>query len=249
MKKLIVANFKMNLPPEGVKLYLTKFVAGFTGVRADVVICPSFISLPLANFITKDSLVKLGAQNVSEEEGGEFTGEVCASMLKEAGVQYVIIGHSDRRNKFKESDKLVNKKIKTALKNGLKSILCVGENGVDKNIGKTQDVIRKQIEEGLRGLYENELESVIIAYEPNWAIGTGNNASVKEIEGAAKLIRKIIFENFSEKASRDIQVLYGGSLNERNAATLLNTSGIDGGLFGATAQNVGSFLSIVNSIR
>ena len=249
MKKLIVANFKMNLPPEGVKLYLTKFVAGFTGVRADVVICPSFVSLPVANFITKDSLVKLGAQNVSEEDGGQYTGEISANMLKEAGAQYVIVGHSDRRNKFKESDKLINKKIKTVLKNGLKCILCVGENGVDKNIGKTQDIIRKQLEEGLRGLYENELESVIIAYEPNWAIGTGNSATVKEIENSAKLIRKVILENFSEKASRDIQVLYGGSLNEKNAAALLNSSGIDGGLFGGVSLNVNSFLNIVNSIR
>ena len=249
MKKLIIANFKMNENPEETKLYFTKFVAGFTGARADVVICPSYVSLPLASFITKGSLVKLGAQNVSDEDDGSYTGEVSARMLKSAGAEYVLIGHSDRRNKFKESDKLINKKIKTSLKSGLKCILCVGESAVDKNVGKTYEVIRKQLEEDLRGLYENELESVIIAYDPTWAIGTGNNASVKEVEQAAKLIRKVIYENFSEKASRDIQVIYGGSLNEKNASALLNTAGIDGGLFGGISLNLPAFLNIANSIK
>lgn len=249
MKKLLIANFKMNEAPSETKLYFTKFVAGFSGERADVIICPSYVSLPLASFITAGSPVKLGAQNVSDEDAGAFTGEVSAKMLKSVGAEYVIIGHSERRNKFKESDKLINKKIKTSLKAGLKCILCVGESSVDKNVGKSQEVIRKQLEEGLRGLYENELESVIIAYEPTWAIGTGNNASVKEVEQAAKIIRKVVFENFSEKASRDIQVVYGGSLSERNASALLNTPGIDGGLFGGISLNVSAFLSIANSIK
>ena len=249
MKKLIIGNFKMNQTPEESKAYFTKFVAGFNGNRADVVLCPSYLSLPVATFLAKGSPVKLGAQNVSDEEEGSFTGEVSAQMLKNLGVEYVIVGHSDRRNKFKESDRLVNKKIKTALKNGLKCVLCVGESLADRNTGKTFDVIRHQIEEGVRGLYENELESVIIAYEPIWAIGTGQNASVKDVENAAKVIRKVIFESYSEKASRDIQVIYGGSLNEKNVGALLNCAEIDGGLFGRISLNVNLFLDIANNLK
>lgn len=249
MKKLIVANFKMNEQPNEVKQYFIKFVSQFTGVRADVVICPTYVNIPFAHFLTEGSPVKIGAQNVSDEEQGAFTGEVSAKMLKAYGVEYVLIGHSDRRIKFKESDKLINKKIKTALKNGLKCIVCVGESLADRNTEQTYEVIRKQLEEDLRGLYENELESVIIAYEPVWAIGTGNNASVKDVENAAKVIRKVILENFSEKASRDIQVLYGGSINEKNYSPLLNSAGIDGGLIGGLSLNVNAFLNIVNSVK
>ena len=249
MKKLIIGNFKMNQTPEESKAYFTKFVAGFNGNRADVVLCPSYLSLPVATLLAKGSPVKLGAQNVSDEEEGSFTGEASAQMLKNLRSEYVIVGHSDRRNKFKESDRLVNKKIKTALKNGLKCVLCVGESLADRNTGKTFDVIRHQIEEGVRGLYENELESVIIAYEPIWAIGTGQNASVKDVENAAKVIRKVIFESYSEKASRDIQVIYGGSLNEKNVGALLNCAGIDGGLFGRISLNVNLFLDIANNLK
>ena len=249
MKKLIVANFKMNQNIEEAKAYFTKFVSLFNGERADVIICPPYISLPLASFFTRGSKIKLGAQNVSDEEQGAFTGEISADMIKAVGGEYVIIGHSERRNKFKESDKLINKKIKTSLKNGLKGILCVGESGLDKNAGKTGEVIRKQLEEDLKGLYENELESVIIAYEPIWAIGTGNNATVKDVEFVAKIIRKVILENFSEKASRDIQLLYGGSLNEKNYQALLSATGIDGGLFGGVSLKVDAFLNIANSVK
>ncbi len=249
MKKLIVANFKMNQNLNEAKQYFTKFVANFKGERANVIFCPPFVSLSLANYFLQGTPIKLGAQNVNEEEAGAYTGEISANMLKSVGAEYVIIGHSERRNKFKESDKLINKKIKTSLKNGLKCILCVGESAIDKNSGKTSEIIRKQLEEDLKGLYENELESVIIAYEPIWAIGTGNNASVKDVEMVAKIIRKVIYENFSEKASRDIQLLYGGSLNEKNYQALLGSNGIDGGLFGGVSLKVDSFLNIANSVR
>ena len=249
MKKLIVANFKMNQTPSQTKQYLTKFIAGFTGNRADVIICPSFLSLPISTFLTQGTLVKTGAQNVNDEEEGAYTGEISAQMLKDLGVEYVIVGHSDRRIKFKETDRLINKKIKTALKNGLKCILCVGESLADRNTGKTLEVIRHQIEEDIKGLYENELESVIIAYEPIWAIGTGQNANVKDVENAAKVIRKVIFDSYSEKASRDIQVLYGGSLNEKNVGALLNCTGVDGGLFGKISLSVNNFLDIANNLK
>lgn len=249
MKKIVIANLKMNQNIDESKTYFTKMVANFSGDKCDLIICPPYTSLSIAKFITQNSSIRLGAQNVCDEEFGAYTGEISAQMLKKAGADYVILGHSDRRNKFKESDKLINKKIKTSLKNGLKCILCVGESLADKNTGKTYDVIRKQLEEDLRGLYENELESVIIAYEPIWAIGTGNNASVKDIENSAKLIRKVIFDNFSEKASRDIQVIYGGSLNQKNYQALLYCTGIDGGLFGACSLDPKVFLEILNSVK
>lgn len=249
MKKLIIANLKMNQNATQAKLYFTKLAAGFFGTRCDLVVCPSFISLPIASYLTAGTLIKLGAQDVSDEDAGAHTGEICASMIKDIGAEYVIVGHSERRTKFKESDKLINKKIKAALKNRLKCVLCVGENLADRNSGKTYDVLKKQLEEGLRGLYENELESVVVAYEPVWAIGTGNNASVKDVELASKQIRKVIFENFSEKASRDIQVVYGGSLNDKNCGTLLNASGIDGGLFGSASIDADAFLTMINSIK
>lgn len=249
MKKLIIGNFKMNQTVSETKTYFTKFVAGFKGARADVVICPSYVSLPIARFLTENSDIKIGAQTVSDEESGSHTGEVSAAMLRSVGAEYVIIGHSDRREKFKESDKLVNKKIKTSLKNGLKCIVCIGESLADKNTGKTYDVIRKQLEEDLHGLYENELDSVVIAYEPVWAIGSGNNATVKDVESAAKLIRRVICDNFSEKASRDIQLVYGGSLNEKNYQPLISAAGIDGGLFGGISLDVNAFLDIVNLVK
>lgn len=249
MKKLIVANNKMNMVEGEARVYFTKLVAKANLTNADVVICPSFTSLPVANFLTKGSGIKLGAQNVSDEEFGAFTGEVNAEMLKSVGAEYVIVGHSERRNKFKENDKLINKKIKMSLKHGLKCIYCVGESLVEKNNGKTEDVIKKQIEEGLKGLYENELESVIIAYEPVWAIGTGVAATIKDVELGAKVVRKSIATLYSEKAAKSIQVLYGGSLNDKNFQTILNIKGVDGGLFGGISLNVDAFTYIINNVK
>lgn len=249
MKKLIIANNKMNMVADEAKTYFTKLVAKASTVNADVVICPSFTSLPVANFITEGSEIKLGAQNVSDEELGAFTGEVNAEMLKSVGAEYVIVGHSERRNKFKETDKLINKKIKMSLKHGLKIIYCVGESLVEKNTMKTEATIRKQIEEGLKGLYENELESVVIAYEPVWAIGTGVTATPKDVELGATVIRNAIQNLYSDKAAKEIQVVYGGSLNDKNFQTILNIKGIDGGLFGGISLNVDSFLYIINNLK
>jgi triosephosphate isomerase len=249
MKKLIIANNKMNMVEEEAKVYFTKLVAKANLNNVDVVICPSYTSLPVANFITKESGIKLGAQNVSDEEFGAFTGEVNAEMLKSVGAEYVIVGHSERRNKFKENDKLINKKIKMALKHGLKCIYCVGESLVEKNNGKTEEIIKKQIEEGLKGLYQNELESVIIAYEPVWAIGTGVTATPKDVEFGAVVIRNAIKGLFSEKASSEIQVVYGGSLNDKNFQNILNIKGIDGGLFGGISLNVDAFVYIINNLK
>lgn len=248
MKKLIVANFKMSQTTTDTKNYFTKLICKLDNPTLELVVCPPFTSLSVARFFTEGTEIKLGAQNLSDDEN-QLTGEISATMLKAVDVDYVLIGHSDRRNKFKEGNIAINKKIKSALKQGLKCILCVGENSVEKTAQKTAEVLKKEVEEGLKGLYENELESVVIAYEPVWAVGTGKNASIKEIEEGCKIIRKIIRDNYSEKAGRDIQVIYGGSLNTINAGKLLQAKEIDGAMFGSASLDVDAFVSIMNKLR
>lgn len=249
MKKKIIANFKMNQTIQESKAYFTKLISKFENDKIELIVCPPFTSISIAGFFAKGTSIKIGGQNLSDEEFGGQTGEISAKMLKDAGVEYVIIGHSERRTKFKENNLVINKKIKTALKTGLKPILCVGETISEKIAGKTVEVLRKQVEEGIRGLYENELESLIIAYEPVWAIGTGKFASVKDIEDGCNIVRKTIQDLYSDKAGRDICVIYGGGLNSVNSGKILMAKGIDGGLFGKSSLDVDSFVSILNKIK
>ncbi len=245
--KTIIANLKMNKTPSECKNYLMNLVSRFDKAEnVELCVCLPFTSLAEAKYILKDSKIKLGAQNLSDYEEGGNTGEISGAMLKDAGVDYVIVGHSERRSKFKENNKLINKKIKVALKNGLGVILCVGESLVEKNTLKTLDSLREQIEEGLKGLYENELEKVILAYEPIWAIGTGKHASVREIEYAVKVIRKVIEDDFSSRAAKQIRVLYGGSVNNKNATALFKAKGMDGALIGGASLDVNMFLNLLS---
>lgn len=249
MKKIIIANFKMNQTPAQTKEYLVKFISRFANDNIQPIICPPFTSLGIAQFITECSPIKLGAQNVGDEERGSQTGEVSAEMVRVSGAEYVIVGHSERRVKFKENNSVINKKIKNSLKQGLKCILCVGESLAEKTALKTNEVLKKQVNECIKGLYENELESLIIAYEPVWAIGTGHTATIKDVENAVKVIRKEIEDLYSEKAGRDLTVVYGGSLNSINAQRLMQAKGVDGELFGGASLDVDVFLEICNKIR
>ena len=249
MRKIVIANLKNIQSVEASKIYFTKLVAKFDNENIDLIVCPSFVSLGVVNFLIDGTRIKLGAQNVVEEETQPITGEITAKQLRSAGVEYVIVGHPERKIKFKENGVTINKKIKTALKNGLKCILCVGESATEKLNGKSEESIRKQIEETMKGLYENELDSVIISYEPMWAVGTEKPANVKDVETGAKIIRKVIKENYSEKASRDILVVYGGSLNIFNSFKILDAKEIDGAMYGANAQDADGFTSIINRIK
>ena len=249
MRKIVIANLKNIQSVEASKIYFTKLVAKFDNENIDLIVCPSFVSLGVVNFLIDGTRIKLGAQNVVEEETQPITGEITAKQLRSAGVEYVIVGHPERKIKFKENGITINKKIKTALKNGLKCILCVGESATEKLNGKSEESIRKQIEETMKGLYENELDSVIISYEPMWAVGTEKPANVKDVETGAKIIRKVIKENYSEKASRDILVVYGGSLNIFNSFKILDAKEIDGAMYGANAQDADGFTSIINRIK
>ncbi len=244
MKKIIIGNFKMNSLPSEFKTYAMALATKTKSTKNDIVVCPPSTHLAVAKEFLDGSKVAFGAQNISEEEKGSFTGEISASMIKDLGASYVIIGHSERRSKFKETDKLINKKIKTALANGLKVILCVGESLQTYENKQTCAFVRKQIDDDLKGIYENELESLIIAYEPIWAIGTGKSATNNDITEIAKLIRKEIEQQYSAKAGQNIKVIYGGSINLNNHSKIISNPEIDGVLIGGACLDVDNFAVI-----
>ncbi len=241
MNKLIIGNFKMNTTPKEFKEYSIALATKCKGTKNDVVVCPPFTHLSVAKEILSGSNVEYGAQNICEEEKGAFTGEVSAKMIKDLGASYVIVGHSERRAKFKETDRLINKKIKTALANGLKVILCVGENLQTRESKQAAIFVRKQLDDDLKGMYENELEGVVIAYEPVWAIGTGKFATKKDITKMVEVIRKEIENQFSAKAAQSINVLYGGSVNISNYKNIISNEAINGALIGGASLNVDNF--------
>jgi len=246
MKKLIIGNFKMNTKPSEFKQYAMTLATKTKTTKNDAVVCPPFTHLGIAKEFLNGSKVEYGAQNISDYENGPYTGEISASMIKDLGSTYVIIGHSDRRNKFKESERLVNRKIKTALANGLKVVLCVGESLHTREQKQTYNFVKKQLDDELKGIYENELDSVVIAYEPIWAIGTGKVATKKDIEKMAEIVRKEIEFNYSAKAAKNITVVYGGSVNLQNYKKIMNIDGIDGVLIGGACLDCDGFAQIIN---
>ena len=248
MKK-IIGNFKMNKTNSEIKEYIIKLLPRLEKDKAEVILCLPFTALAMAKFLLEGSQVKLGSQNLSDEDEGKNTGEISGSMLKDCGVSTVIVGHSERRAKFKENGKMINKKIKVALKNGLEVILCVGETLTEKNLHKTVETIKTQIEEATKGLYENELENIVIAYEPIWAIGSGKTPLVKEIESVVKLIRKTITDDFSAKAGEKIEVIYGGSVDNKNCGSISKIKGVNGLLVGGACLDADNFSQIVKDTR
>ena len=245
----LIANFKMNMSPEETKNYLITFLSRYESDKLDLTLCLPYTSLYVGNYLCKGKRIRIGAQNLSDEETGRNTGEVSGNMLKGSGVDYVIVGHSERRKKFKEDSKAINRKIKVALKNGIGLILCVGESLIDRNTLKTKEVLKEQIEGALKGLYENELERVIIAYEPIWAVGTGQTPSAKEIDSAVKEVREVISDDFSEVASKSIRIVYGGSIDSKNVKQFLSCKNIDGFLVGHACLDANEFLKICSLVR
>lgn len=241
MKKIIVGNFKMNTTPSEFKSYAMTLATKTKGVKNEVVVCPPFTHLTVAKEFLTGSAVLYGAQDLDEEERGEYTGQISAGMLKDLGTSYVIVGHSERRTKFKETDKIINKKIKTALANGLKVILCVGENLQTKTNKQASAFVRKQLEEALRGIYENELESVVVAYEPIWALGTGKSIAGKDITKMIETIRNFVGELYSEKAGNGLNVIYGGSVSLTNYKKILSNENLNGVLIGGACLDVDNF--------
>jgi len=216
------------------------------GARPEVVVCPPFVCLPAAKEALANSDIKLGAQDIYWENEGAYTGEVSAEMLKEIGVEYVIIGHSERRQYFHETDETVNKKTLFALKNGLIPIVCVGETLAQREQGITMELVERQITTGLADINGIDPETLVIAYEPVWAIGTGRTASSKDADEVIRHIRQVLARMFDRDFASKVRILYGGSVKADNASELMNMPDIDGGLVGGASLKAKEFSRIVN---
>jgi len=248
-RRIIAGNWKMfNNISESQNL-VSKLVSGLNNQNLirEVIICPPFTSLSEISNLLKGTKIELGAQNMHFEEKGAFTGEISNDMLKSVGCKYVILGHSERRTIFGESDELINEKIKKALYSDLTPIFCIGESLVQRENGTTKEVIERQVLEGIKDLNEEDVNKIIIAYEPIWAIGTGKTASPQQAQEVHKFIRSILKDTFSEATSENIPILYGGSVKPNNAEDLLAKEDIDGALVGGACLEAESFISIIKA--
>jgi len=248
-KKVIAGNWKMNKDlSESVSL-ISELINGLNNesINSDVIVCPPFISLETAKALIKNSNIKLGAQNLSNETAGAFTGEISAPMLASVGCEYVIIGHSERRAIYGESDELINSKIHKAFEFGLKPIFCIGESLNDREQEITENVVEKQLSLGLNDVNESQMGSIIVAYEPIWAIGTGKTATPDQAQDVHRFIRNFIKNKYSEAIADGLVIQYGGSVKPSNAEVLLSQPDIDGALIGGACLDHESFISIIKS--
>lgn len=244
-KPIIAGNWKMNnTPEEGVAL-VKELIPMVAGAKCEVVVCPTFPCLHAVGQAIAGSNIKLGAQNVHFEEKGAFTGEVSAAMLKAVGVEYVIIGHSERRQYFAETDDTVNKRTKAAVKAGLIPIICVGESLEQREKGITKEIVSMQTKLALEGLVANEVADLVIAYEPIWAIGTGKTATAEEADETIGDIRAAVREVYGDAADK-VRIQYGGSMNPKNVSELMAKKEIDGGLIGGASLKALDFSKVVN---
>lgn len=240
-KTYIAGNWKMNkTKTEAVEL-AKGLVEALKDGKNKYMIAPSFTNLDAVGQIIKGSNILLGAQNMSTEESGAHTGEVSVLMLKDLGVQTVILGHSERRHIYKEDDAMINKKVKLALQHGLEVVLCIGELLEEREAGKAEAVCEQQTRDGLAGVSIDELKNVTIAYEPVWAIGTGKTATPEDAQAIHAFTRKIIADMYGQAAADEIIIQYGGSMNAGNAQALLAQADIDGGLIGGASLAVEKF--------
>ena len=245
-KPIIAGNWKMNnTVADTAKLLdeLKPLVADVTS--ADVVVCVPFTDIAAAAAAVKDTNIRVGAQNVAWADKGAFTGEISADMLKEAGAEYVIIGHSERRQYFGETDESVNKRTVQALKHGLKPIVCVGETLAEREGGVTEKVLDGQLEGGFAGLTAGQMADIVVAYEPVWAIGTGKTATSEQAEETIRYIRGKLAAMFGRDTADKVRIQYGGSMNPGNASELMAQPDIDGGLIGGASLKAADFTKVV----
>ena len=242
---IIAGNWKMNKSRAEAKALVEELCPLVKDANCGVVICTPYLDLETAVAGTIGTNVKVGAQNCHWADHGAFTGEIPAAMLKDVGAQYVIIGHSERRQYFGETDETVNQRVRAALDSGLTVILCCGELLGERQQGIMEEIVGKQIKIALSGVSEEELKNIIIAYEPVWAIGTGVTATADQAEEACRFIRNLIAKLYSDKAADGITIQYGGSMNAKNAAELLSKEDVDGGLIGGASLKAPDFAAIV----
>lgn len=247
-KTIIAGNWKMNLNAEEAKKFITQLKSKASQAKwCDVVLCVPFLQIPAAVRAAKHTKIAIGAQNCHFEENGAYTGEISCKMLAEAGVKYVIIGHSERRRDNNETDTTVNKKVLAALQAGLRPIICVGETLEMRDNDVTLDVVRMQVKTALRGVMQDQIRRVTIAYEPIWAIGTGYTATSEQAGEVCEAIRDVVRQLYGARLARAVSVLYGGSMNTANAAELLAQPDVDGGLIGGASLKTESFEKIIEA--
>jgi len=247
-RSIIVGNWKMNMT-RGESAVLAREIVEALGAwdACDVGMCPVFTSLDVVVEAAKDSSVWVGAQNAYWETSGAYTGEISTEMLRDAGCKLVILGHSERRHIMNETSAMVAKKLRAVLDAKLSPIVCVGETKVEKDAGRTEEVISSQLHESLAGISEADMAKVIIAYEPVWAIGTGDTATPTQAADVHKFIRQIATDIFSSETAQALRIQYGGSVKPDNAAELLSKEDIDGALIGGASLNADSFAAIVRA--
>lgn len=244
-KPIIAGNWKMNKTPKETVELIEELKPLVKDAQIDVVVCPPYVCLSAAKEALKDSNIALGAQNVDYHDKGAYTGEIAPDMLKELGVEYIIIGHSERRQYYNETDETVNLKVKKALEEGFTPIMCVGEVLEEREDGVTAEVVRKQTKLGLKNLTPEQVKKVVIAYEPVWAIGTGKTATAKDADETIGIIREAVREVYGDAAD-EIRIQYGGSMNPKNASELMAMEQIDGGLIGGASLKAEDFSKVVN---
>lgn len=244
-KPIIAGNWKMNKTPAQAVELIEALKPLVADAAADVVICPTFVCLPAAAEALKGSNIKLGAQNVHWEASGAYTGEISADMLLALGVEYVIIGHSERRQYFGETDETVSKRSQTALSKGLIPIICVGETLQEREAGVTFELVKKQTNAALNGMTKEQAAICVIAYEPVWAIGTGKTATSEQANEVIAFIRNTVAEQFDQETADKVRIQYGGSMNPKNVSELMAQSDIDGGLIGGASLKAEDFAAVV----
>ncbi|QOR34468.1 triose-phosphate isomerase [Clostridium sp. 'deep sea'] len=245
-KPIIAGNHKMNLTPAQTESLLKELKNNIANYgQVEIIICPPFTSLAIAKITTENTNIQLGAQNVHQAEKGAFTGEISAPMLKEIGCDWIICGHSERRHIYQESNEIVNNKIKATLNAGLKPILCVGETSEEREQHKTNEVLQNQLKGSLAGLTEAQLQTLVVAYEPVWAIGTGKTATPNDANTGCSFIREQIANMYGKKLAENTRILYGGSVKPANVKQLMSEIDIDGALVGGASLKSADFTAIV----
>jgi triosephosphate isomerase (TIM) len=249
-KKIIAGNWKMNktlLPSKELLLEVIDGLSNDVLDKAEVVVCPPFTSLAMAGELLKGKKIGLGAQNIHQKDEGAYTGEISAPMIKSLNCEYVILGHSERRQYFGEPNHLINAKVKNALNNGIKPILCVGETLEERENNLHLKIVDEQVTLGLKEISVENMKNVIVAYEPVWAIGTGKTASPAQANDMHVAIREALENLFGKETADNTRILYGGSVNDKNSAELFAKPDIDGGLIGGASLKAENFIQIIKS--
>ena len=249
-KAIIAGNWKMNMTPSEAEKLISELIPAVKGKDGcEIIICVPFVDIPTAVAACKGTNIKVGAQNVHFKESGAYTGEISASMLKECGVDYTVIGHSERRQYFGETDETVNLRLKAALAAGITPILCVGELLRDRDNGTTAEIVSAQTKIALLDVSADDVKNVIIAYEPVWAIGTGRTATAEQADEVCGIIRSVLAEKYGKSVAEAVTIQYGGSMKPSNASELLAKYHVDGGLIGGASLKAADFAAIVDAAQ